>query len=644
MYKEHLQKPIPDVEILRYHGTATHPDIKIFVSHRIDLDAQTVDSPLFIPVRCGAVFDSRTDPPMLGDDTGEEISSKRLSFCELTVQYWAWKNIQADYYGLCHYRRYLSFSNHVFGNVDGNQHIPEYAISPDFQKKYGLDEASMRQVIERSDIVSLIPFDLKQDDGMFDMRVIDTIRENDRIFPEGAIDLYVKIFKEKYPDYIKDIDDYLNGHIWRAFNCFVMRRPFFEEYSQILFDILHEYEKQYDSHTASQEQMRMPGYLGEISFAIYYNHVCRTGTARTSERQLVKVLHPEAAKELSPVFGWKNVPIVLAVTSESVPAACATLHSILMHVSMDWNYDLIILEENLDAEQKQQMQAMVHKNTNCNLRFATAAPYLAISGRDLRLASLYLMHSYGNVIFLTPGLIILTNPAELYLKDLNGFPVAAAVDSANAGLCNRRYSSRRKYQQDVLRLQPETVLFDPSVLLINIPAFLSRNTLPEILKETAEAHPDWTISDVWNVSLEGRVSPLENAWNVCVHQREATFPEIDAPIELYRNYCAALNAPKILRYAEPPAVRPDVLWSSFFWAYARQTPFYEQLLQVLVQNTAASKRTSSGERFRAVCKLLTARLFPKGTRRRRAAKRLKSRLLSVLQKNKAADTESEKQC
>ena len=343
MYKEHLQKPIPDVEILRYHGTATHPDIKIFVSHRIDLDAQTVDSPLFIPVRCGAVFDSRTDPPMLGDDTGDEISSKRLSFCELTVQYWAWKNIQADYYGLCHYRRYLSFSNHVFGNVDGNQHIPEYAISPDFQKKYGLDEASMRQVIERSDIVSLIPFDLKQDDGMFDMRVIDTIRENDRIFPEGAIDLYVKIFKEKYPDYIKDIDDYLNGHIWRAFNCFVMRRPFFEEYSQILFDILHEYEKQYDSHTASQEQMRMPGYLGEISFAIYYNHVCRTGTARTSERQLVKVLHPEAAKELSPVFGWKNVPIVLAVTSESVPAACATLQSILMHVSMDWNYDLIIL-------------------------------------------------------------------------------------------------------------------------------------------------------------------------------------------------------------------------------------------------------------------------------------------------------------
>lgn len=31
------------------------PDIKIFVSHRIDQDSITIDNPLYIPVRCGAV-------------------------------------------------------------------------------------------------------------------------------------------------------------------------------------------------------------------------------------------------------------------------------------------------------------------------------------------------------------------------------------------------------------------------------------------------------------------------------------------------------------------------------------------------------------------------------------------------------------
>ncbi|MDR0643885.1 MAG: DUF4422 domain-containing protein, partial [Treponema sp.] len=82
-------------------------DIKIFVSHRIDKDSETINNPLFYPVRCGAVFDEREDKPNIpGDDTGDNISEKRLSYCELTVQYWAWKNVEADYYGLCHYRRY----------------------------------------------------------------------------------------------------------------------------------------------------------------------------------------------------------------------------------------------------------------------------------------------------------------------------------------------------------------------------------------------------------------------------------------------------------------------------------------------------------------------------------------------------------
>lgn len=76
------------------------PDIKIFVSHRIDLDAETIDNPLYVNVRCGAVFDKRENVDMLGDDTGDNISEKRDMYNELTVQYWAWKNVEADYYGL----------------------------------------------------------------------------------------------------------------------------------------------------------------------------------------------------------------------------------------------------------------------------------------------------------------------------------------------------------------------------------------------------------------------------------------------------------------------------------------------------------------------------------------------------------------
>ena len=94
--------------------------IKIFVSRRLDVDSMLVSNPIYKPVICGAVYakDEINKKNLLEDDTGKNISSRRNSFCEFTVQYWAWKNEEADYYGLCHYRRYLTFlSKHFRANA-----------------------------------------------------------------------------------------------------------------------------------------------------------------------------------------------------------------------------------------------------------------------------------------------------------------------------------------------------------------------------------------------------------------------------------------------------------------------------------------------------------------------------------------------
>lgn len=45
------------------------------------------------------------------EDEGQNISNKNSLYCELTAMYWIWKNVKADYYGLFHYRRYLTFAS-----------------------------------------------------------------------------------------------------------------------------------------------------------------------------------------------------------------------------------------------------------------------------------------------------------------------------------------------------------------------------------------------------------------------------------------------------------------------------------------------------------------------------------------------------
>ena len=61
---------------------------------------------LYTPIQAGAAI----HPPLglMRDDTGENISAKNGSYCELTVLYWMAHNVDADWYGLCHYRRYCT--------------------------------------------------------------------------------------------------------------------------------------------------------------------------------------------------------------------------------------------------------------------------------------------------------------------------------------------------------------------------------------------------------------------------------------------------------------------------------------------------------------------------------------------------------
>ena len=61
----------------------------------------------YFPIHVGKEISDKTID-IQGDNTGDNISDKNKSFCELTGMYWAWKNLKnVDYVGLCHYRRYF---------------------------------------------------------------------------------------------------------------------------------------------------------------------------------------------------------------------------------------------------------------------------------------------------------------------------------------------------------------------------------------------------------------------------------------------------------------------------------------------------------------------------------------------------------
>lgn len=84
-------------------------DIKILVAahKRYWMPADDV----YMPLHVGA--EGKEPLGYTPDNTGDNISAKNPNYCELTGLYWAWKNLDCQYIGLCHYRRYFGRRVHT---------------------------------------------------------------------------------------------------------------------------------------------------------------------------------------------------------------------------------------------------------------------------------------------------------------------------------------------------------------------------------------------------------------------------------------------------------------------------------------------------------------------------------------------------
>ena len=80
-------------------------NIKILVAAHKAYQMPT--DPMYMPIHVGKEG-KELELGYVGDNTGDNISLKNPNFCELTGIYWAWKNLEADYIGLAHYRRHFS--------------------------------------------------------------------------------------------------------------------------------------------------------------------------------------------------------------------------------------------------------------------------------------------------------------------------------------------------------------------------------------------------------------------------------------------------------------------------------------------------------------------------------------------------------
>lgn len=237
---------------MRLGGIMGMADIRLFVCcHR---PGRIPEHPLLVPIQAGAALADARFPGFLHDDAGENISAKNRSYCELTAQYWAWKNAEADYLGFFHYRRYL---------------YPDIAA----KRPYRIEREPSGPLLDR------LGYD----------RFGELIRQYDLIAPIGE-DMYVpvrehyaqapchhrrdletveQILRERHPEMAEALETHLSGTVCYFGNIYIMRREIFRRYCAWLFPLLEEFDRRTDFSGYTPQERRVDGYLAERLFGVY---------------------------------------------------------------------------------------------------------------------------------------------------------------------------------------------------------------------------------------------------------------------------------------------------------------------------------------------------------------------------------------
>ncbi|WEB81765.1 DUF4422 domain-containing protein [Vagococcus lutrae] len=170
------------------------------------------------------------------DNTGDNISEKNPNYCELTALYWIWKNIDADYVGLVHYRR------HFFDNI--------------FKK-------NINKVVDNKEIVK----HLHNVDMILPKKRNYFIETNYNHYKNAHyikdLDEALKIIIEKYPEYQNSIDLVMSSTKGHRYNMLISKKTCFDKYADWLFDILFELEKRIDIDSYDDYQQRVYGFISE---------------------------------------------------------------------------------------------------------------------------------------------------------------------------------------------------------------------------------------------------------------------------------------------------------------------------------------------------------------------------------------------
>jgi hypothetical protein len=237
----------------------------------------------FYPIQVGSALNEK-DFGIERDDSGDNISWKNRSYCELTAYYYAYKNLCFDYAGLMHYRRVFSTRFFSLSDIKSflfyfSRRVLDFFYIKDINlyldncvKVSSLNELDeecrqLKEYLYKGDFDVILP--KKVSYAYVNMK-------NQYAINHCALhfQLFNDIIAKKYPKFSSVIYKVNKFKKIYPYNMFLMRREYYADYHKMLFEVLLEMEKNVDLNSLNSYQSRLFGFLSE-RFLNYYIELLR---------------------------------------------------------------------------------------------------------------------------------------------------------------------------------------------------------------------------------------------------------------------------------------------------------------------------------------------------------------------------------
>ncbi|MBF6638070.1 DUF4422 domain-containing protein [Rouxiella silvae] len=571
-------------------------NINIYTCHH--KPSAFLSSDLITPIHVGKA-NSFNEIGCAGDETGENISFKNPFYCELTAQYWVWKNAApSDYVGFMHYRRHLNFSADQ-GKPEDNWGVVNYPeITSEYEKIFGLDSESIASCIGDYDIILPKKWSVKaagSSNNYQHYKISNYLHIKDY---QAAIDVLLK----RHPEYYQAVKEFNAASDGYYTNMYVMTQALFTEYSAWLFGIFDDLENEISFDNYNAQEKRVIGHISERLFNIFVIYKSSVTPLKVKEVQRTFISQETFNGVIEPFYKTHSVPLVICFDDNYAMSGGALINSIVKNSSSDKNYDIVILENGVSQRNKGRLKELVKEHSNINVRFFDVNAFSELKGVYTRAhfsAATYarlfipqLFKNFPRVLFIDADTVVESDVAEILDLDIGNNLVAAVKDIVMEGFVkfnaiaqsDSGVQTAAQYLKTSLLMEDPDKYFQAGIILFNVEVMNQENTFSKLMESMKEKNYWFLDQDIMNKVFYNRVHYLPLCWNV-YHGNGNTddfFPNLK--FSTYMSFLDARRNPKMIHYAgeNKPWNTSNVDFFDNFLKNIHNTPWekdvYERLL------------------------------------------------------------------